>query len=326
MLQASKNMNAPSWLSTARDEETIMRHRQMPFPAGVAALALLALAMVWLLAGGTAQAAANSVRIEPAQATTAESVQLIAEPPTVVPSQDPNEAPAGGLAYWTIRVHYDPAIVQVAQGQDQNGDPIPLCTPMASPAGADAAVSCDLSDDDQAGTADDTVVSVGAVLFAAQRVGLTTQSTLATITFVGVGAAGACSDLTVEVSIFDDLRNDDNPTPSNPTVSNGEICVQGGGQAWGDVDCGGGVSIGDAQKLARALIGLPLTQKQPCALIKGGVLANGISELWGDVDCSGAVTIGDAQKVARSLINLPISQTPPCFGVQEQVTIVIAQG
>ncbi len=308
-----------------------MRHRQMLFPTGVAALALLALAIVWLRAGGTAQAAANSVRMEPAQATTAESVQLIAEPPTVVPSQDPNEAPAGGLAYWTIRVHYDPAIVQVAQGQDQNGDPIPLCTPMASPAGADAAVSCDLADDDQASAGNDTVVSVGAVVFAAQKVGLTAQSTLATITFVGVGAAGACSDLTIDVTpgsfIFDDLRNDSDDTPSDPAVTNGQICVEAGGsQMWADVDCGGNVTIGDAQKIARSLISLSVSQTPPCAVIGNGVLANGTSELWADVDCNGAVTIGDAQKVARSLISLPISQTPPCFGVQEQVTIVIAQG
>ena len=36
------------------------------------------------------------------------------------------------------------------------------------------------------------------------------------------------------------------------------------GRVWGDVDCGGAVNIGDAQKIARALVNLPVTQSEPC--------------------------------------------------------------
>ncbi|MDO8616913.1 MAG: hypothetical protein Q7T33_14470 [Dehalococcoidia bacterium] len=296
----------------------------------VSALAALALAAAGLAGAGPAQAAANSVRIQPASASVAAgantTVELAAEPPAVVPAQNPNEAPAGGLAYWIIKVHYNPAVVQVAQGLDQNANPAALCTPMSSPAGAGGGVNCDVTDEDPSNPEMDTVVSTGAVVFAGNRVGLTTDSILATVTFQGVGA-DACSDLTIEVDIFDDLRADDDPTPSNPAITNGRICIVGGSAwRWGDADCSNNVSIGDAQKITRNLIDVPVSQGEGCPQINGGVLANGTSRIWGDVDCSGAVTIGDAQKIARSLISLAITQTPPCPGVQDTVSVVIAVG
>ncbi|MDO8615938.1 MAG: hypothetical protein Q7T33_09435 [Dehalococcoidia bacterium] len=78
----------------------------------------------------------------------------------------------------------------------------------------------------------------------------------------------------------------------------------------GDVDCSGGVSIADAQKLSRSLVGLAVTQTPPCPGIGDGVPGFGFD--WGDVDCSGSVSIGDAQKIARDLIALPVSISPPC--------------
>ncbi|MDO8614308.1 MAG: hypothetical protein Q7T33_01050 [Dehalococcoidia bacterium] len=294
----------------------------------VLALAALALAAAWLAGAGPTQAAANSVRIQPALATVAAgantTVELAAEPPAVVPSQDPDEAPAGGLAYWTIKIHYDPAVVQVAQGLDQNGDPAPLCTPMASPAGADAGVNCDVTDDDPSNPEMDTVVSTGAVVFPDDRVGLTTDSILATVTFQGVGAVVTCSDLTIEVVIFDDLRADDDPIPSNPAITDGRICIQPRERIWGDADCSNNVSIGDAQKIARKLIDLQLSQGEDCPPIMGGVLADGASRIWGDVDCSNNVSIGDAQKIARSLIGLQVSQGEGCPDIQD--TVIIAVG
>lgn len=35
-------------------------------------------------------------------------------------------------------------------------------------------------------------------------------------------------------------------------------------RVWGDVDCSGTVTIVDAQKIARWLIQLPITQVEPC--------------------------------------------------------------
>ncbi len=88
---------------------------------------------------------------------------------------------------------------------------------------------------------------------------------------------------------------------------------QGHPHTWGDNDCsGGGVAIGDAQKIARSLIGNSVSQTPPCPLIGADVTVDGDPGKWADVDCNGSVAIGDAQKIARSLIGLPVNQTPPC--------------
>ena len=87
----------------------------------------------------------------------------------------------------------------------------------------------------------------------------------------------------------------------------------------GDVDCDNHVGIGDAQKTARSLISLPVTQNQPCPLI--GSSTAGTPSKWGDVDCDNHVGIGDAQKIARSLINLPVTQEPGCPPIGSSGTI-----
>lgn len=51
------------------------------------------------------------------------------------------------------------------------------------------------------------------------------------------------------------------PLIGSPTDAGGSA---GSGAAWGDVDCGGSVTIGDAQKIARWLIGLPVGQGPGC--------------------------------------------------------------
>lgn len=100
--------------------------------------------------------------------------------------------------------------------------------------------------------------------------------------------------------------------------------------AWGDVDCDGDVDIGDAQKTARFLINLPISQGQGCPAINSTVVGAAPRQ-WGDVDCDGDVDIGDAQKTARFLIDLPISQGQGCsaigstamvgWGLQEPVVL-----
>ena len=74
-----------------------------------------------------------------------------------------------------------------------------------------------------------------------------------------------------------------------------------------DVDCDGDVDIGDAQKTARSLINLDVSQEPGCPAI-----GSEVASLFGDVDCDNDVDIGDAQKIARSLINLTVTQEPGC--------------
>ncbi|MDO8615956.1 MAG: hypothetical protein Q7T33_09530 [Dehalococcoidia bacterium] len=81
---------------------------------------------------------------------------------------------------------------------------------------------------------------------------------------------------------------------------------------WGDVDCLDGVNIGDAQKTARALIGLPLEAGPSCPRIGEQIMVDGTPRLWGDMDCGGAANIGDAQKLARLLIGLAAGQAADC--------------
>jgi CSLREA domain-containing protein len=91
-------------------------------------------------------------------------------------------------------------------------------------------------------------------------------------------------------------------TPTTPATS----------RKWGDFDCNGSLGIGDAQKIARHLIGLSVSQGPDCPQPGQEVAVNGTPRLWGDLDCQNGLTIGDAQKTARKLINLPVSQADGC--------------
>lgn len=82
---------------------------------------------------------------------------------------------------------------------------------------------------------------------------------------------------------------------------------RGSAAAWGDVDCNG-LSIGDAQKIARFLVGLSVMRPANCPPLNPG----GGQVIWGDVDCMNGLGIGDAQKIARRLVGLPVSQAPNC--------------
>jgi hypothetical protein len=87
---------------------------------------------------------------------------------------------------------------------------------------------------------------------------------------------------------------------------------------FGDVDCNHTLTIGDAQKIARKLVNLPVSQSPGCTGI--GALAAGVT--FGDVDCNNALTIGDAQKIARTLIHLTAAQVAGCspIGLEETGT------
>lgn len=99
------------------------------------------------------------------------------------------------------------------------------------------------------------------------------------------------------------------PAPSTPSPTPQPTAAPA---TFGDVDCDGSVRIGDAQKIARRLIGLTISKAAGCPEIGSAAPASAASLVWGDVDCDGQVRIGDAQKLARHLIDLPVSQADDC--------------
>ena len=108
----------------------------------------------------------------------------------------------------------------------------------------------------------------------------------------------------------------ESPTPTpTPTPSGQQV-------KFGDGDCSGEVKIADAQKTARTLLELSVTQTEPCPDIGATTSVNGVDRVWNDVDCSGSpLGISDAQKTARYLVDLSVSQTEPCPDIGEEVTI-----
>jgi hypothetical protein len=88
---------------------------------------------------------------------------------------------------------------------------------------------------------------------------------------------------------------------------------------WGDVDGTGSVAIGDALKIARSLIELPVSYEPGTPEIGDTVDVDGADRVWGDVDGNGTVAIGDALKVARSLIGLSVSYEPDTPEIGSQI-------
>jgi hypothetical protein len=90
------------------------------------------------------------------------------------------------------------------------------------------------------------------------------------------------------------------PTPSPTAAPN----------AFGNVDCQGGINSIDALKLLRYGVSLTYTQAEPCEDIGLDLLPNG--ELQGDVDCTATVNSIDALKLLRYTAGLTYTQTEPC--------------
>jgi hypothetical protein len=243
--------------------------------ASAAALVTMAVAAL-SVAGG--QAAANSVHMEPAVATVAPGGEVAVALAADVPD---------GLGAWSTTVSYDRAVVHLTHCAGQS--------------------FCNES-------------SPGVVSIAGFSVtGISGSQTLQTLTFGAVGGVGTSTALQLEVLTWADANG---PTLEQPATTPGSITVgpasssptpqPEGTEYWGDVDCGGGVAIGDAQKVARSLIGLPVGRTAPCPTIGSNVAVDGTPRMWGDVDCGGGVAIGDAQKIARSVIGLTVSQEAGC--------------
>ncbi|MDO8615200.1 MAG: hypothetical protein Q7T33_05625 [Dehalococcoidia bacterium] len=102
------------------------------------------------------------------------------------------------------------------------------------------------------------------------------------------------------------------PSPTTAPSPTAGPTATPAGRLWGDFDCQSGITIGDAQKIARDLVDIPITQGPGCPAPGAAVTVDGTSRLWGDLDCQNGVTIGDAQKTARDLVDLPVSQAAGC--------------
>jgi hypothetical protein len=271
-------------------------------PAFAVAIALVAVSLMFLTSPGAEAGGANSLAISPADkeigvGATA-SVNLVSMPPVE------------SLGVWVIDVVFDPAVVSMDS-----------CTPAASPPGSVSISACE--DDDQEGGPDkETVVVVGGVLFTDTERGLDDETTLAAITFSAVGAVGECSDLTINV--VSHLGPDPASPETNPTTTNGEICVveeAGTERLWGDSDCSGTVNPIDSLKILRSDAGLPVSATGDCPVIASNVTVDGTPRLWNDVDCGGAVNPVDSLKTLRYDAGLSVSQAAGCPGVATTVTV-----
>lgn len=155
-------------------------------PLALVVGALIALA-AWAALAGPAHAAPNSVAVGDATVAPGGSG-------TVAVSA---EAPADKLGAWDIHVAYDADELQI------DG-----CV--------EAAVGANFCN---AAFADGIVAVVGAA-----TTGATGAFDLATISFTALGADGECTDLTITVNTFADGTPE--ATETDPTVSNGEVCVE----------------------------------------------------------------------------------------------------
>jgi hypothetical protein len=264
----------------------------------VAAVSLMFLAFHHATEAG----GANSLAISPADkeigvGATA-SVQLVSTPP------------AESLATWVIDVVFDPAVVSVDS-----------CTPAASPPGSVAVSACE-TDDQGGGPDEETVVVLGGIIFTDTERGLDNETTLASIMFLAVGAVGECSDLTINV--VSHLGPDPTGPETNPTTTNGEICVveeAGTERLWGDGDCSAAVNPVDSLKILRSDAGLSVSQTGDCPVIGSNVTVDGTPRLWNDVDCGGAVNPVDSLKTLRYDAGLSVSQAAGCPTVGTTVTV-----
>jgi hypothetical protein len=112
-------------------------------------------------------------------------------------------------------------------------------------------------------------------------------------------------------------------------VVNGVITDPGGpaiplriAALWGDVDCDGVAGVGDALKVLRHVVRLPVAARQPCPRIEERVLVAGALRAWGDVDGDGVVGTVDALKLLRHLLRLSVSRAAgtPSIGGEVEVS------
>ncbi|MEX2390974.1 MAG: hypothetical protein WD904_05195 [Dehalococcoidia bacterium] len=272
-------------------------------PALVLILALVAVSTLFLASHAVTDAGTfNTLAIDPAHSDVNEggstSVELV------------SNAPAESLAAWVVEIAFDPAVVSFGS-----------CTSIANPPGSVAATACE-SKDTGGSADDDTVVSVGGILFSDTERGLDGANTLATMEFDAVGDIDDCTDLTISVTSH--LGPDPNGAETNPSLTHGEICIienTGTNRLWGDVDCGGSVSPVDSLKILRKDAGLTVDQAAGCPALAVAVIVDSISRLWGDVDCGGSFTPVDSLKILRFDAGLSVDQAAGCPTIGSTVSV-----
>jgi len=272
-------------------------------PAFILVAALAAATVLFLTTAAQTEAgASNTLAIDPASKDigvgASGSVELV------------SNAPAESLAAWVVEIAFDPTVVTFAS-----------CTSISNPAGAVAATACEAKDDGGSPD-DDTVVSVGGILFPDTERGLDGANVLATIEFDAVGAIDACTDLTISVTSH--LGPDPAGPETDPAVTNGEICIvedAGVDRVWGDIDCNGSANPVDSLKILRHDAGLDVDQAVGCPEIASNVTVDGTARLWGDVDCGGSLSPVDSLKELRKDAGLSVDKAAGCPEIGDDVSV-----
>jgi hypothetical protein len=155
--------------------------------------------------------------------------------------------------------------------------------------------------------------------------------TFALMSFVGLGEGAGTVDFMVQepgdvgigLTVKDCTDTEGNKIPCDGIGVTVTSLQLGATQewVWGDIDCDGEVRIGDAVKISRHLLGMPVEQADGCPALGEHVMADGKEGLWGDVDCDGKVLIGDAVKTSRHLLGVPVSQNGECPAIADSVPI-----
>ena len=117
------------------------------------------------------------------------------------------------------------------------------------------------------------------------------------------GAATLVGSIAAPAGVTDTAVQPPEPAPK-PTP---------GPDAFGNVNCSGGINSVDALLILRSNAGLAVSQSEPCPDIGVDTLPNG--ELQGDVDCGASVNAVDALKLLRFVAGLPVSQNASCPGI-----------
>jgi subtilisin family serine protease len=87
------------------------------------------------------------------------------------------------------------------------------------------------------------------------------------------------------------------------------LCRESSQVIWGDLNCSRSVDAVDALQTLRYVVGLSVSQSQPCPVV-GGSLDS--SPAWGDVDCDRQVSAVDALKILRFVVGLSVRVEEGC--------------
>ena len=93
---------------------------------------------------------------------------------------------------------------------------------------------------------------------------------------------------------------------------------------WNDNDCDGDVDVADGQWLLAAMLGLTISQNEPCPDLGGSMLPTPFTTVadWADTDCNGSVNTRDGQYLLSALLSAAISQTEFCPDAGDANTVI----